>query len=146
MCACRWSVDDKPIRVFHNKSQVINVHYPVSRPMAIQCSIWDGSEWATQGGRVKINYTYAPFVTQYRGFGGVDGCSPCPATPGTACDNADISFCSDSSKYWYLAQQKLTDSQIKQLKKHRSKYIVYDYCTDTRRFPLGLPLECPYNY
>jgi len=142
---CRWFVDDKVIRVFHNKSQEIHVPYPVSRPMAIQCSIWDGSEWATQGGRVKINYTYAPFVAQYEGFGGVDGCPACPATPATACDNVDISSCSDATKYWFLRQEELTKQQIKQLKKHRAKYIVYDYCTDTGRFPSGLPLECPYN-
>ncbi|KAG0610824.1 hypothetical protein M758_7G094500 [Ceratodon purpureus] len=140
-----WFVDDKVIRVFHNKTQEVGVPFPVNRPMAVQCSIWDGSDWATQGGRVKLNYTYAPFVAQYEGFGGVDGCQACPATPSTACDTADLSPCSDAKKYWFLEQQELTAKQIKQLQKHQKKYIVYDYCTDAKRFPEGMPEECRYN-
>jgi xyloglucan:xyloglucosyl transferase len=142
---CRWIVDDEVIRVFHNKTRETGVAFPVSRPMAVQCSIWDGSEWATQGGRVRLNYSDAPFVAQYEGFGGVDGCQACLGIPSTACDDADLSSCSDAHKYWFLAQAELTQKQIQQLQKHSNKYLVYDYCTDAKRFPEGIPAECPYN-
>ncbi|CAA6658353.1 unnamed protein product [Spirodela intermedia] len=34
----------------------------------IYSSIWNADDWATQGGRVKIDWSHAPFVTTYRGF------------------------------------------------------------------------------
>ncbi|XP_073395120.1 xyloglucan endotransglucosylase protein 6-like [Physcomitrium patens] len=143
---CRWFVDNKVIRVFHNVSNETGVPYPVGKPLAIQCSIWDGGEWATQGGRVKLNYSYAPFVVHYEGFDGVHGCQACPASPVTACDNkTEFPECYDSDKYWFLHQEEPTKRQIEQLKKHHRKYIVYDYCQDRMRFPSGLPDECQFN-
>ncbi|KAJ0051891.1 hypothetical protein Pint_01538 [Pistacia integerrima] len=51
-------VEDIPVRVFRNRRNV-GIGYP-SHPMQIQASLWDGSDWATDGGRTKINWAYAP--------------------------------------------------------------------------------------
>jgi hypothetical protein len=141
----RWFVDDSVIRVFNNESAAANTAYPSTKPMAVQCSIWDGSAWATQGGLVKLNFSYAPFVARYQGFNGVDGCPVCSVQPTTACDNiVDYSNCTNPT-LWYNQQTQLTDAQILQLQTHRQTNLTYDYCKDTNRFPAGLPKECPYN-
>ncbi|KAG0595029.1 hypothetical protein M758_UG132600 [Ceratodon purpureus] len=138
-----WFVDDKVIRVFHNKSNEIATHYPMSKPMQVQATIWtelnQTNDWATQGGRVHIDFAYAPFVAQYEGFGGVDGCPVCAATPPTACNN--LSVCSDASKYWFQQQEYLTEEQVNQLKDHRQNHVISDYCRRSE----GAPEECPYN-
>ncbi|KAG0559794.1 hypothetical protein KC19_10G129500 [Ceratodon purpureus] len=140
-----WYVDDQVIRVHHNRS---NVPYPTLRPMAVQASLWNGSDWATQGGKVKLNISDAPFILQYEGFNGVDGCQACdtyPMTdPSSACTNPDISHC--SSGYWFNEQEELTSDQVAQLQAHTDQYVIYHYCKDYYRFPNGYPPECAYNF
>ncbi|CAH1423494.1 unnamed protein product [Lactuca virosa] len=36
--------------------------------MGVYNSIWNADDWATQGGRVKIDWTHASFVVSYRSF------------------------------------------------------------------------------
>lgn len=54
--ACRFSVDQKPIRTVRKTSS----RYP-SSPMTVAVSIWDASQWATgpRDARIPINYDYA---------------------------------------------------------------------------------------
>ncbi|GJW23314.1 probable xyloglucan endotransglucosylase/hydrolase protein 33, partial [Tanacetum coccineum] len=53
-------VDNIPVReVIHN--QAVSSVYP-SKPMSLYTTIWDASEWATNGGKYPVNYKYAPFV------------------------------------------------------------------------------------
>ncbi|KAF3435960.1 hypothetical protein FNV43_RR23052 [Rhamnella rubrinervis] len=65
-------VDEIPIRVYKNNS-AIGVAYP-SRPMQVEGSLWDGDSWATDGGRTKTDWRYAPFIAHFQGFA-IGGCS-----------------------------------------------------------------------
>ncbi|KAL5974277.1 hypothetical protein ACLOJK_030941 [Asimina triloba] len=86
----RFFVDDIPIRVFKNKTSN-GVKYP-SKPMQILSSLWDGEDWATDGGKEKTDWTQAPFIAGYQGFS-VDGCR-----------SSDWEGCSSSSFWWNSAE------------------------------------------
>ncbi|KAL8267444.1 hypothetical protein R6Q59_004788 [Mikania micrantha] len=50
----RFLVDNIPVReVIHN--QAISSVYPL-KPMSPYATIWDASEWATNGGKCPVNY------------------------------------------------------------------------------------------
>eukprot|EP00250_Pteridium_aquilinum_P021324 c25088_g1_i3 orf=57-926(+) len=58
-------VDGTPIRVFTNK---VGLPYLNKQAMGVYSSLWNGDDWATRGGLVKINWAHAPFVASYRNF------------------------------------------------------------------------------
>ncbi|KAF6995166.1 hypothetical protein CFC21_011716 [Triticum aestivum] len=47
-----------------------------SKPMSVYATIWDGSAWATDGGKYKVDYAYAPFAAEFSDLvlSGCDGC------------------------------------------------------------------------
>ncbi|EEF44209.1 Xyloglucan endotransglucosylase/hydrolase protein 2 precursor, putative [Ricinus communis] len=124
-------IDNYPIRVFKNKRK-LGVGFP-SQPLQIESSIWNGDNWATDGGLTKINWTYAPFIAGFRSFG-INGC---PAY------GSNMKHCY-SIKFWWNRQQywQLNPSQQRTYQTIKSKYTTYDYCTDGKRFPTPPP-ECP---
>jgi len=133
----RFFVDDTPIRVFRN-NEILGVPFLNAQPMGIYASLWDGSSWATQGGKYPINWAAAPFVASFQGFG-VDGCE-------VVGDN--IATCAAGPVYaWWNAQryQYLTAQQIDALKYVQSTYLYYDYCADRVRYPIE-PFECVKNW
>ncbi|RVW22078.1 putative xyloglucan endotransglucosylase/hydrolase protein 1 [Vitis vinifera] len=120
-------VDDIPIRVFKNNSN-IGVDYP-SQPMQIEGSLWNGESWATDGGQTKTNWSCAPFKTHFQGFR-IDGCP------------SDYSNCHSSNLWWNQKKfWKLDSTQQKAHENVRNKYMNYDYCSDTNRFAVR-PKEC----
>ncbi|KDP36428.1 hypothetical protein JCGZ_08697 [Jatropha curcas] len=105
-------VDGTPIREFKNMESN-GVPYPKKQPMRIYSSLWNADDWATRGGLIKTDWSKAPFSASYRNF------------------NAQPS----------LNQQ--LDATIQQkLKWVHQNYMIYNYCTDTKRFPHGFPPEC----
>ncbi|XP_076944191.1 putative xyloglucan endotransglucosylase/hydrolase protein 33 [Bidens hawaiensis] len=130
--------DNIPIReVIHN--QASSSLYP-SKPMSLYTTIWDGSKWATHGGKYPVNYRYAPFVASL-GELKAEGC----LTPKT--NSTSIDSCSKSPTFLssdpvegdeYI---KLTSQQTVGLKWARSKHMFYSYCKDTSRYKV-LPAEC----
>nr|ADE75863.1 unknown [Picea sitchensis] len=119
-------VDDVPIRVFSNNEKR-GVPYPQTRPMGIFSSIWNADDWATQGGRVKTDWSHAPFLSTYKNFN-IDACK---YTTGSSC-----------SSWWdQPAYASLNEKQSMQLKWVHEKYMIYDYCKDSVRFPTP-PAEC----
>ncbi|KAH7510750.1 hypothetical protein FEM48_ZijujUnG0098500 [Ziziphus jujuba var. spinosa] len=56
-------VDNIPVREFPRNSAFPSV-YPL-KPMSLYATIWDGSQWATHGGKYPVNYKYAPFVASF---------------------------------------------------------------------------------
>jgi xyloglucan:xyloglucosyl transferase len=119
-------VDNIPIRQFP-KLKSVESQYP-SKPMSIYATLWDASDWATDGGKYKANYTYEPFLSTYSNLI-VGGCTP---------DQRDC-------KPEYLDQlipPTLSTDQQKTLDFVRKNYMTYDYCQDVSRYPKGLP-ECP---
>ncbi|XP_006856899.2 xyloglucan endotransglucosylase/hydrolase protein 2 [Amborella trichopoda] len=124
-------VDKRPIRIYKNMREA-GVEYP-SQPMQIIASLWDGDDWATDGGKVKTNWTYAPFFAYFRGFN-VNGCPVHDSNPQDCY----------SSKYWWNSNKyrTLSPPQQKLYQRVRDKYLKYDYCKDRKRFPKPPP-ECP---
>ncbi|KAG0470363.1 hypothetical protein HPP92_017063 [Vanilla planifolia] len=123
--------DDVPIRVFGNKTN-IGVGY-LSQPMNIIASLWNGDDWATDGGRTKINWSYAPFKANFQGFN-IDGCST---------EVSDVSLCSSSSLWWNNQRYKqLSSAERLAYENVKKKYMTYDYCDDVKRFGTRPP-ECP---
>ncbi|KAK1382761.1 Xyloglucan endotransglucosylase/hydrolase [Heracleum sosnowskyi] len=49
-------VDNNPIRVFNNQES-IGVPFPKGQHMRVYASLWNADDWATQGGRVKTDWT-----------------------------------------------------------------------------------------
>jgi xyloglucan:xyloglucosyl transferase len=100
-------------------------------------SIWAAEDWATQGGRVKTDWSKAPFVAEYRDlslrvcdcdyYGGAAGCPVGCASPSN----------------WYAAPDlcELSEAQKKQMRAVQLGYTIYDYCTDTKRNVTATP-EC----
>lgn len=129
-------VDGIPIRVFANKEESHGVPYPKNQPMRVLGSVWNADDWATQGGRVKTNWSHAPFVSSFRAFD-IDACELSPET-------ADVTTkCGQLGRYWWdrPSFNELGRRRSRQLKWVRKKYLVYDYCEDKPRFS-ELPKEC----
>ncbi|GMP55429.1 hypothetical protein CsSME_00020247 [Camellia sinensis var. sinensis] len=121
-------VDDTPIRVFKN-GESIGVPFPKNQPMRIYSSLWNADDWATRGGLVKTDWTKAPFTANYRNFN-VQTCS------GT-CTSSTTSF---SSGAWQ--SQELDAYSRRRLRWVQKYFMIYNYCTDFKRFPQGFPPEC----
>ncbi|KAK1418386.1 hypothetical protein QVD17_27530 [Tagetes erecta] len=104
--------DGTPIREFKNR-EAIGVPFPKQQPMRLYSSLWNADEWATRGGLVKTDWTHAPFTASYRNF---------------------------NVKAGVLSHSKLTHKQ--KLRWVRTHHMIYNYCTDAKRFTRGLPREC----
>lgn len=127
-------VDGTPIREFKNRES-IGVAFPKNQPMRLQSSLWNADDWATRGGLVKTDWTQAPFTASYRNFN-EDACiwSSGKSSCGSNSSPAAV------GKSWY-SQELDSDNQGK-LNWVQKNYMIYNYCTDTQRFPQGLPAEC----
>ncbi|CAI0559791.1 unnamed protein product [Linum tenue] len=91
--------------------------------------LWNADEWATQGGRVKADWTNAPFVASYKNFK-VEACIWKPASAS--------STCSPGARQ----TQGLDAAGRNRIRWVQSKYMIYNYCSDLKRFPQGVPYEC----
>ncbi|KAL5225472.1 hypothetical protein ABZP36_012111 [Zizania latifolia] len=139
-----FMVDDMPIRDFRNLEGK-GIAFPKNQPMRLYSSLWNADDWATQGGLVKTDWSHAPFSASYRGFradacvvaaGGRTRCGAAVGTeaaPGTGGGAA-------TAVNWYNQELDLTLQQ--RMRWVQSNYMIYNYCTDTKRFPQGLPAEC----
>ncbi|XP_078175890.1 xyloglucan endotransglucosylase protein 6-like [Carex rostrata] len=137
-------IDDAPIRVYSNQESTKGIPFPRDRPMMVYSSLWNADDWATEGGRVKTDWSHAPFVTTFREVR-IDGCE-------WGGDNVDweseVKRCSESQwgkegRYWWKEKEMemLNVHQSDQLLWARSTHLVYDYCNDPARFPVQ-PAEC----
>ncbi|WVZ78722.1 hypothetical protein U9M48_026385 [Paspalum notatum var. saurae] len=149
-------IDGTPIRVFRNDA-ARGVPFPEAQPARVFASIWDAEEWATQGGRVKTDWSKAPFVAAYRrynvsanacvweeeeedGEGGVGERSRCPTTVVTVTAGGGTRTTTRKAPSWMA--QRMDWWSWMTLTWVRMNYMVYDYCADRRRFPHGFPTEC----
>lgn len=103
--------------------------------MQIEASLWNAS-WATDGGRMQISWSYAPFEARYRGFD-VARCS--------VDKSSDMNQCY-ASHYWWNEVRfwELDSNQRRRYQNVRRHHMVYDYCSDTHRHPRP-PTECQYS-
>lgn len=105
--------------------------YP-SKPMSLYATIWDGSTWATSGGRYKVNYRYAPFASEFAGLV-LHGCSANPIQQTPSSDK-----CHDVSNADYAT---ITPERRLAMNSFRRGYMIYSYCYDIFRYPVPPP-EC----
>ncbi|KAJ0031965.1 hypothetical protein Pint_14171 [Pistacia integerrima] len=124
-------VDGRPIREFKNL-QSMGVPYPKNQPMRMYCSLWNADDWATRGGLVKTDWSQAPFTASFRNFNAKNACVW--ANGASSCSS------NSTGNPWF--SQDLDSASQKTLKWVQKNYMVYNYCTDNRRFPQGLPQEC----
>ncbi|GJN00200.1 hypothetical protein PR202_ga17614 [Eleusine coracana subsp. coracana] len=132
-------VDDTPIRVLRNLTGVVpGYEFPAKQTMLVRASIWDGSDWATNGGQAKVDWSKAPFTAGYQGFD-VDAC----ATDG---DSGSGATPCDSPALWWNGDEyrNVTDAQ-REAYEGAKKYMYYNYCMDTVRFNNHMPPECSYD-
>ena len=125
---CRFSVDGTPIRQFKNH-ETKGIPYPENQPMWIFSSLWDAEDCATRGGLVKTDWTQAPFTASYKHFNAL-ACT----SPSGSCSN------NSSANSWF--SQSLDNPGIERIKWVQKNYMIYNYCTDSKRFPNGFPPEC----
>uniref|UniRef100_A0A2N9IWN8 Xyloglucan endotransglucosylase/hydrolase n=1 Tax=Fagus sylvatica TaxID=28930 RepID=A0A2N9IWN8_FAGSY len=125
-------VDNIPIRVFNNMES-LGVPFPNSQPMRIYSSLWNADDWATRGGLVKTDWTKAPFIASYRNF----EANGCVWSSGSSCV-----YNSNSLQANAWQEQALDATGRRRLRWVQKKFMVYNYCTDLKRFPQGLPPEC----
>ncbi|KAG5573894.1 hypothetical protein H5410_063660 [Solanum commersonii] len=115
-------VDNTPIRVFKN-AESLGVPFPKNQPMKIYSSLWNADDWATRGGLVKTDWSKAPFTAYYRNF-----------------------HAQKFNKSQFLdakwQNQELDANGRRRLRWVQRNYMIYNYCTDYKRFPQGFPLEC----
>lgn len=128
-------IDDVPIREVR-RSAAMGGDYP-SKPMSLYATIWDASSWATSGGRYKVNYKYAPFVSQFSDLA-LLGCRVGPlqqsVSPGCAVADAQLAATG-------LAD--LTPDQRRAMRTFRERYMTYSVCHDRIRYPEPFP-ECDF--
>ncbi|KAK6134370.1 hypothetical protein DH2020_031890 [Rehmannia glutinosa] len=128
-------VDNIPIRVFNNHD-ASGVPFPTNQPMRVYCSLWNADDWATQGGRVKTDWTKAPFMAHYRNFK-INTCVNGSSTGSTCGSKPGDTF---SNQAWQT--QELDANGRNRLRWVHQKHMIYNYCTDKPRFPQGIPSEC----
>ncbi|OMO72769.1 Glycoside hydrolase, family 16 [Corchorus olitorius] len=127
-----FSADGTPIREFKNMESM-GVPFPKNQPMRIYSSLWNADDWATRGGLVKTDWSQAPFTASYRNF----NANACTWSNGASSCKSD----NPSSANSWLSQELDTTSQ-ERLRWVQKNYMIYNYCSDTKRFPQGLPSEC----
>ncbi|GKU93673.1 hypothetical protein SLEP1_g7248 [Rubroshorea leprosula] len=123
-------VDETPIREFKNLESK-GILFPKSQPMWIYSSLWNADDWATRGGLVKTDWSQAPFTASYQNF----SAQACTWT-------SSSSSCSSNSSQNSWMRQSLDSTGQARIQWVQKNYMIYNYCTDTKRFPQGLPPEC----
>ncbi|XVF72966.1 hypothetical protein PTKIN_Ptkin12aG0163000 [Pterospermum kingtungense] len=122
-------VDDVPIREVR-RVYAMGEDY-LSKPMSLYATIWDGSNWATSGGKHKVNYRYAPFNTGFTNF----------VIDGRGCTSDQIQHCKNSGPSFAANFSGLSTNDRSKMMSFRKKYMTYSHCQDRRRYPIALP-EC----
>ena len=138
----RFSVDGVAIRKFPN-GENWGQPYVDKHSMGAYLSIWNGDDWATLGGLVKINWTAAPFIASYQHFK-ADACHY----------NGNMTLCMQSK----FAQSPPLGPHLNVLEGAKDEtdlhsnlqwiednFMVYNYCHDRERFP-QVPVECVHGH
>ncbi|KAL7110297.1 hypothetical protein ACP275_05G015900 [Erythranthe tilingii] len=129
-------VDNIPVREVVHSNAIASV-YP-SKAMSVYATIWDGSEWATRGGKYPVNYNFAPFIVSMRGIQ-MEGCVVNQkGITATSCLRGTPSSLDpvDGEQFAKLSSQEITG-----LDWARRKHMFYSYCQDKSRYKV-LPREC----
>ena len=130
---CRFYVDNVPIREV-KRTSTMGGDFP-SKPMSLYTTIWDGSKWATNGGKYGVNYKYAPYIARFSDLV-LHGCAVDPIEQFPKCDEGAIEY--------IRAAQEISLSERAKMEVFRRKHMTYSYCYDRTRYKVSLP-ECVVN-
>ncbi|KAH0756940.1 hypothetical protein KY290_020433 [Solanum tuberosum] len=122
-------VDNVPIREI-KRTQAMGGDFP-SKPMSLYATIWDGSSWATNGGKYKVNYKYAPYIAKFSDFV-LHGCAVDPIELSPKCDIVQNSA---------SIPTEISPDQRRKMESFRKKHLQYSYCYDRTRYKVPLS-EC----
>lgn len=128
-------VDSIPIRVFNNY-EARGVPFASSQPMRLYSSLWCADQWATKGGLVKTNWSFAPFKAYYRNF----DAKACVWSKGSSSCPSNSASMTHYNNTWQA--QDLDADGRRSLRWVQKYYMIYSYCKDYKRFPQGRPREC----
>ncbi|XP_023553890.1 xyloglucan endotransglucosylase/hydrolase 2-like [Cucurbita pepo subsp. pepo] len=129
----KFLVDNIPIRVFRNW-ETIGIPYPKSQPMRVYSTLWNADDWATRGGLVKTDWTKAPFTASYRNI----NVNACVVSSGSSSCGSKFTNSMQGGK-----QNEVLDAKTRnRMRWVQSRYMIYNYCTDFKRFPQGVSAEC----
>ncbi|RWR75275.1 putative concanavalin A-like lectin/glucanase domain-containing protein [Cinnamomum micranthum f. kanehirae] len=121
-----FSIDGSPIREFRNQESK-GVLFPKNQPMRMYSTLWNADDWATRGGLVKTDWSQAPFSASYKSY----NAEACVWSSGASSCSS-----SQSSNGGWLTQEMDSASQ-ERLRWVQKNYMIYNYCTDFKRFPQG---------
>ena len=133
-----FSVDGTPIREFKNLESR-GVQFPKNQPMKLTSSLWNADDWATRGGLVKTDWSKAPFTASYRNFNADKACIWSKTKKASSCSSS-LSSSAKPGTEWLTEQ--LDTTKQDRLRWVQKNYMIYNYCSDVKRFPQGLPTEC----
>ncbi|XP_028057990.1 probable xyloglucan endotransglucosylase/hydrolase protein 16 [Camellia sinensis] len=105
--------------------------------MRIYSSLWNADDWATQGGLVKTDWSKAPFTAFYRNFN-ANACVP-SSSSSSSCSSMTTSSVLSGAEWQTQGLDAAGRTRLRWVQKY---YMVYNYCSDLKRFPQGLPPEC----
>lgn len=131
-------MDNIPVREV-NHSVAMSGAYP-SKPMSVYATIWDGSQWATHGGKKPVNYNFAPFVASLKDFE-MEGCAWNQTKMAPLCSNNGRNVRLSLDPVEGQEFIKLSDQQKVGMEWARNGFMFYSYCNDPNRFPV-IPPEC----
>ncbi|KAH6790362.1 xyloglucan endotransglucosylase/hydrolase 28 [Perilla frutescens var. frutescens] len=121
-------IDNVPIREI-KRTEAMGGDFP-SKPMSLYATIWDGSDWATNGGKYRVSYKYAPYIAEFSDF----------ILHGCAVDPIEQSKCDEAPKFATISTG-ITRQQRTKMASFRNKHMQYSYCYDRSRYPVP-PSEC----
>lgn len=102
-----------------------------SKPMTLYATIWDGSDWATNGGKYRVNYKYSPYVAEFSDLV-LHGCAVDPIEQSSKCDITPKSKSVPTG---------INPEQRTKMQNFRKRYMLYSYCYDKTRYTTPPP-EC----
>ncbi|KAG1364472.1 xyloglucan endotransglucosylase/hydrolase protein 22 [Cocos nucifera] len=130
-----FAVDGIPIRDFKNL-EWRGVAFAKNQPMKVYSTLWNADDWATMGGAVKADWTKAPFTAAFRNF----NADACVWSAGTStCSSGKSGASSAAKKAWW--NEELDANKYRRMRWVQRKYMIYNYCSDRKRFPRR-PREC----
>uniref|UniRef100_A0A0A9E3U5 Xyloglucan endotransglucosylase/hydrolase n=1 Tax=Arundo donax TaxID=35708 RepID=A0A0A9E3U5_ARUDO len=135
------------------RSPAMGSDYP-SKPMAVYATIWDGSTWATDNGRYKVNYKRGPFTAVFSDL----VLRGCPAAAVRHDDpaarlhlqlrlaSADARDSCAGAEFELMTAEYaiMTPRKRMAMRRWRQRQMLYTVCYDTNRYPSPFP-ECDVN-
>ncbi|GJN20221.1 hypothetical protein PR202_gb07571 [Eleusine coracana subsp. coracana] len=102
-----------------------------SKPMSVYATIWDGSSWATDGGRFRVDYAHAPFAADFSHLV-LRGCASAELTTDAECQ---VAVMTDEPAV-------MTPAKRDAMRRFRRRYMIYTVCHDRVRYNGTLFPEC----